>query len=352
MTEERNRDWGATRRRLLQAAGAGSALVLAGCLGGDGGDEGGNDTGNGSGNASGGGSQGGDGSVGDGELVLATTTSTYDTGLLDALNPTFQDMYGITVRVISQGTGAAIETGRAGDADCILVHARGAESEFISDGAGVNRRDVMFNDFVIVGPEDDPAGINGMDSATEAFATIADQGATFLSRGDDSGTNKKELNIWEEAGVEPSGSWYRESGQGMGDTLNQASQSGAYTLADRGTYLSQQDNIDLVIHVQGPLKDGPAILRNPYGVIPVNPAVHDNVNYQAAMAYVGFLTSPQGQTAIEEYTANGSQLFFPNALSEEPQFGQYVPEDWDGSSEAMEVAQFQHWVDTVVPEDF
>jgi tungstate transport system substrate-binding protein len=360
MSEERDDGRGSTRRRLLQAAGAGSALVLAGCLGGDGssgeGDGDGNDTGDGDGNDTGGGSQdggsGGGRSVGDGELVLATTTSTYDTGLLDAINPTFQDAFGVTVRVISQGTGAAIETGRAGDADVILVHARGPEDEFISDGAGVNRRDVMFNDFVVVGPEDDPAGINGMGSATEAFTTIAEQEATFLSRGDDSGTNTKELNIWAEAGVEPAGSWYRETGQGMGDTLNQASEQGGYTLADRGTFLSQQDNIDLVVHVQGPLRDGPAILRNPYGVIPVNPAVHDNVNYQAAMAYVGFLTSPQGQTAIEEYTANGSQLFFPNALSEEPDFGQYVPEGWDGTSEEEERIRFQHWVDTVVPEDF
>ncbi|MFD1513757.1 substrate-binding domain-containing protein [Halomarina rubra] len=352
MTEERGRDWGATRRRLLQAAGAGSALVLAGCLGGDGPAE--NDSnGSGDGNGTGdGGGSGGDAAIGDDELVLATTTSTDDTGLLNAINPAFQDAFGITINVVAKGTGASIETARAGDADCILVHARGAEDEFVSDGVGLNRRDVMFNDFVVVGPEDDPAGINGATSATEAFATIAEQEATFFSRGDDSGTNKKELIVWEEAGVEPSGSWYRETGQGMGDTLNTANQSGGYTLSDRGTYLSMQDNVDLVVHVQGPLKDGPAILRNPYGVIPVNPAVHDNVNYQAAMAYVGYLTSPEGQSAIENYTANGSQLFFPNALSEEPQFGQYVPEDYDGSSEAREVARFRHWVDTVVPEDF
>jgi tungstate transport system substrate-binding protein len=353
MTEERD-DGASTRRRLLQAAGAGSALVLAGCLGGNGdGDGNGSDDGseNGSTDGGDGGSQSGD-AVGDDELVLATTTSTDDTGLLNAINPAFQDAFGITVNVVAQGTGAAIETGRAGDADCILVHARGPEDEFISDGAGINRRDVMFNDFVVVGPEDDPAGIGGTESATEAFATVAEQEATFFSRGDDSGTNTKELNVWEEAGVDPSGSWYRETGQGMGDTLNTASQSGGYTLSDRGTYLSQQDNIDLVIHVQGPLRGGPATLRNPYGVIPVNPAVHDNVNYQAAMAYVGYLTSPEGQTAIEEYTANGSQLFFPNALSEEPQFEQYVPQGWDGSDEAREVARFEHRVDTVVPEDF
>ena len=329
------------RRRLLQAAGVAGALGLAGCTGDQQTDQ----------QQTSHDSTGGGGDVGDGELVLATTTSTYDTGLLDALNPMFQESFGITVKTISQGTGAAIRTARNGDADIILVHARGAEDEFISDGVGLNRRDVMFNDFVIVGPEDDPAGINGMSSATEAFATIADQEATFLSRGDDSGTNKKELNIWEEAGVQPSGSWYQETGKGMGDTLVQADQTPGYTLADRGTYLATQDNIDLVIHVQGPLKDGPQILKNPYGVIPVNPAVHDNVNYQAAMAYAGFLTSPAGQSAIEEYTANGSQLFFPNALAEEPQFGQYVPQNFDGA-QSMEDLRFQHWVDTQVPEDF
>jgi len=339
-----------TRRRLMQAAGAGSALGLAGCLGGnestptetegDGGGGGQSDD------------DGGESSIGDGTLTLATTTSTYDTGLLDVVNTAFQNTFDITVETISQGTGAAIRTGRNGDADIILVHARGPEDQFIRDGAGVNRRDVMFNDFVIVGPPDDPAGINGMGSATEAFATIAEQEATFLSRGDDSGTNVKELNIWEEAGVDPSGSWYQETGQGMGDTLVQANQAGGYTLADRGTFLATQDNIDLVIHVQGPLQDGPAILRNPYGVIPVNPAVHDNVNYQAAMAYVGFLTSPEGQSIIGDYTANGSQLFFPNALAEEPDFAQYVPQDYGGTSAAREKARFQHWVDQVVPDDY
>jgi tungstate transport system substrate-binding protein len=342
---EKQRRGRTTRRRLLQATGVGTALGLAGCTQ----PATPTDAGDGDGRSS----QDGAGTdIGDGELVLATTTSTYDTGLLDAINSTFQESFSITVKTISQGTGAAIRTGRAGDADVILVHARGAEGEFIADGAGINRRDVMFNDFVIVGPEDDPAGINGMTSAREAFATIAEAEATFLSRGDDSGTNKKELIIWEEADIQPSGTWYQETGKGMGDTLVQANQAGGYTLADRGTFLATKDNIDLVIHVQGPLNDGPQILKNPYGVIPVNPAVHDNVNYQAAMAYVGFLTSPQGQAAIENYTANGSQLFFPNALSEEPQFGQYVSQDFRGGGESIEELRFQHWVDQHVPEDF
>jgi tungstate transport system substrate-binding protein len=285
------------RRRFIQAAGAGAVAALAGCS---------------LPNSS---SDTGGGQIGDGELVLATTTSTYDTGLLDELNPVFEKNYGVTIKTIPKGTGASIRTARDGDADVILVHARNAEDTFMQDGFGVNRRDVMFNDFVVVGPEDDPAGINGMDSATEAFSTISEEGTTFVSRGDDSGTNKKELIIWDEAGVEPSGQWYREIGKGMGDTLVQASQSGAYTLADRGTYLSMKDEIDLVIHVQGPLKGGPVLLKNPYGVMAVNPGKYEDVNYEAAMAYIGFLTSSNGQSMIENYTANGSQLFFPNAIS-------------------------------------
>ena len=334
----------ATRRRVLQAAGVGGALSVAGCSGRRAATASEPD------DATGDGGGGGGGAVGDDELVLATTTSTYDTGLLGALNPLFQESFGVQVRTISQGTGAAIRTGRAGDADLILVHARGAEDEFLEDGAGTNRRDVMFNDFVIVGPPDDPAGIGGIESATEAFTTVADAEATFLSRGDDSGTNKKELNVWEAAGLQPSGSWYQETGKGMGDTLVQANQASGYTLADRGTYLATSDEIDLEIHVQGPLKGGPQVLKNPYGVIPVNPAVHDNVNYEAAMAYVGFLTSPRGQSAIEDYTANGSQLFFPNALLEEPDFAQYVPQGFEGAT--TEDVRFRHWVDQQVPEEF
>jgi tungstate transport system substrate-binding protein len=326
------------RRAFIAAASAASALGLAGCSESLGMSQ------------SGGGSGGGQ--VGDGSLVLATTTSTYDTGLLDELNPMFSEAFGVQVETISQGTGAAIQTARDGDADIILVHARGAEDQFIRDGVGVNRRDVMFNDFVIVGPEPDPAGIDGMGSATEAFETIASEQATFLSRGDDSGTNKKELNIWEAAGTDPSGSWYQETGQGMGAMLNQANEADGYTLADRGTYLSQQDEIDLVIHVQGPLQDGPEILMNPYGAIPVNPAVHDNANYQAAMAYVGFLTGPMGQNAIDGYTANGSQLFFPNALAPDPDFGQYVPQDFGGPSADLRRARHRYWVDTLVPDDY
>ncbi len=337
------------RRQFLQAGAAAGLLSLAGCSGGQESQETTPKTTTESSGDSGG------GQVGDGELVLATTTSTYDTGLLDHLNPVFEESFGITVKTIPKGTGASLRTARDGDADVILVHARNAEDEFMQDGFGVNRRDVMFNDFVIVGPEDDPAGINGMSSATEAFATIADQRATFVSRGDDSGTNKKELIIWDEAGIEPSGQWYQEIGKGMGDTLVQADQVGAYTLADRGTYLSMKNEIELTIHVQGPLKDGPVILKNPYGVMAVNPAKYDDVNYQAAIAYIGFLTSPKGQSMIENYTANGSQLFFPNAIAEDPQFDQYVPQDYSAEAAAdMSTAdkQFLYWVDREVPDTY
>jgi len=342
------------RRRVLRAAGAGAVAALAGCTGlGDSGS--GQDNGS---NASGNRSAGdGDASerIGDGELVLATTTSTYDTGLLDALHPTFEESYGLTVKTLPKGTGASLRTARDGDADAILVHARNAEDQFMEDGFGVNRRDVMFNDFVIVGPEDDPAGIGGMESATKAFQTIAREEATFVSRGDDSGTNKKELVVWEEAGVDPGGQWYREIGKGMGDTLNQASQSGAYTLADRGTFLSMESEINLVIHVQGPLKRGPVLLKNPYGVMAVNPAKYDDVNYQAAMAYVGFLTSPKGQSMIENYTADGQQLFFPNAITEEPDFGQYVPQGYSAEqaqSLSRRDEEYLYWVQQEVPADY
>ncbi|MFC6722971.1 substrate-binding domain-containing protein [Halobium palmae] len=343
------------RRRFLQAAGVGTVLGLAGCTGQQDQGETGNQTAGGNETGTTQSDNQGSGQIGDGELILATTTSTYDTGLLDAIHPTFEKNYGITIKTIPKGTGASLRTARDGDADVILVHARNAEDQFMQDGFGVNRRDVMFNDFVIVGPEDDPAGINGVESATEAFATIAETQSTFVSRGDDSGTNKKELIIWEEAGVDPSGQWYREIGKGMGDTLVQANQTGAYTLADRGTYLSMQNEIDLVIHVQGPLKGGPVILKNPYGVMAVNPAKYSNVNYQAAMAYIGFITSPQGQSMIENYTANGSQLFFPNAISEEPSFQQYVPQGYSAQqaqSLSKQDKQFLYWVDNKVPADY
>ncbi|MUV86374.1 molybdenum transporter [Natronomonas sp. CBA1123] len=302
------------RRRFITALGTGAVAGLAGC-------------------AQLGGSENDDAPGVAGEtLTLTTTTSTDDTGLLDELNAPFEEMYGVTVDTVAQGTGAALQTARDGDSDVVMVHARSLEDEFMRDGIGVNRRDLMFNDFVIVGPESDPAGIEGMSSATEAFATIAESESTFVSRGDNSGTHTKELIIWEEAGVDPAGDWYRETGQGMGQVLNIANEQSGYTLSDRGTYLSQRSEIDLTILVQGPIEDGPEILANPYGVIAVNPAVHDNVNYDLAMAYIGYITSPEGQEIIDSYEANGEQLFFPRALSEDPDFQQYVPEGWSSDS--------------------
>lgn len=262
------------------------------------------------------------------ELVLATTTSTYDSGLLGKLNPLFEERFDVKLKTIAVGTGAAIQHAENGDADVIMVHAREAEDEFLQEGWGVNRRDLMYNDFVILGPSNDPVGIKGMDKATAALKKIAGSDSKFISRGDDSGTNKKELSIWETAGVDPSGKWYLSIGKGMGDTIVQADRMGAYTLSDRGTYLSMQDEIDLEILVQGPVKGGDPVLMNPYGVIAVNPAKYPSVNYSMAMAYIGFVTSPRGQEVIGNYTVKGEQLFFPNALSEEPNFSQYVPTDY------------------------
>ena len=262
------------------------------------------------------------------ELVLATTTSTYDSGLLGKLNPLFEERFDVKIKTIAVGTGAAIRHAENGDADVIMVHARGAEDEFLEEGWGVNRRDLMYNDFVIIGPSDDPVGIQGMDKATAALKEIAGSDSKFISRGDDSGTNKKELSLWEAAGVNPAGKWYLSIGKGMGDTIVQADRMGAYTLSDRGTYLSMQDEIDLEILVQGPVKGGDPVLMNPYGVIAVNPAQYQSVNYSMAMAYIGFVTSPRGQEVIGNYTVQGEQLFFPNALSEEPNFSQYVPTDY------------------------
>jgi tungstate transport system substrate-binding protein len=261
-------------------------------------------------------------------LTLTTTTSTYDTGLLDAIHTDFESMYGVSVDAVAQGTGAALKSARNGDSDVVMVHARGLEDEFLRNGYGVNRRDLMFNDFVIVGPEDDPAGIAGMGSATDALTTIADADATFVSRGDNSGTHTKELNLWSAAGTEPGGGWYQETGTGMGEALNVANQQGAYTLSDRGTFISQRSEIDLTILVQGPIEGGPESLANPYGVMAVNPGVHENANYDLAMAYIGWITSPGTQEAIAEYQVNGEQLFFPRAVSEDPDFQQYVPEGW------------------------
>ncbi len=264
----------------------------------------------------------------DQELRLTTTTSTYDTGLLDEINQAFEDRFGVAVQAVAQGTGAALETARSGDSDVVMVHARELEDEFMRDGYGINRRDLMFNDFVIVGPSDDPAGIGGGDDAVSAFSTIAETETEFVSRGDNSGTHSKERSIWAEADIAPDGDWYIEAGQGMGEVLSQTNQRGGYTLADRGTYLSMREEIGIEILVEGPINDGPELLANPYGIVAVNPAVHEGVAYDIAMAYIGFITSRDGQQLIDEFRANGEQLFFAEALSADPNFEQYVPADW------------------------
>jgi tungstate transport system substrate-binding protein len=238
-------------------------------------------------------------------VVLSTTTSTKDSGLLDKLLPVFEQKTGYKVKVISQGTGQALKTGELGDCDVVLVHSRAAEDKFVADGFGVNRRDVMYNDFVIVGPENDPAGIKGK-SAVESFKTLAQaQKYEFLSRGDDSGTHKKEKELWEKASIKPEGKWYLPVGKGMGDTLIMASEKGGYTLADRGTYASMMDRLKLSVLVQGD-----QLLLNPYGVIAVNPQKHPQINYKGAMAFIEFITSKEGKDIINSYVVNGQQLFY------------------------------------------
>ena len=301
------------RRDVLTAVAGGTAAALAGCVGSDA-TEGGE-------NASGPTVQGE-------TLTLTTTTSTYDTGLVDELNVAYQERYGATVHTLDQGTGAALETARNGDCDVVLVHARELEDEFLREGYGVNRRDLMANDFVVVGPADDPAGVAGIEDVPAAFEAIADAEAVFISRGDNSGTHAKERSIWEASAADPGGQWYREAGGGMGEVLNQASQSGAYTIADRGTYLSMRSRLDIGIRLGGPIEGGPELLANPYGIAVVNPGVHDGVNYDLAVAYVGFVTSPEGQRLISEFSVDGEQLFIPTSVSENPNFQQYVPEDW------------------------
>jgi len=253
-------------------------------------------------------------------LRLATTTSTADSGLLDAILPAFEEANNARVDVVAVGTGQAIELGEAGDADVILVHARAREDAFVAEGHGTERHDVMYNDFVIVGPTDDPAGVAGMSSAAEALAAIAAAGAPFASRGDDSGTHTKEMSLWEAAGVtpDPAGGWYNSLGQGMGETLTFANEAGAYTMTDRGTFLSMRDNLpNLVVVVGGEsiADNADPKLLNPYGVIPVNPEKSEAINAELARKFAEWLTSPEVQTMIGEFGVEtfGQPLFYPNA---------------------------------------
>lgn len=242
-----------------------------------------------------------------GERVrLATTTSTENSGLLDFILPVFTERYGIPVDVVAVGTGAALELGRNGDADVVMVHARSLEDQFVAEGHGVNRRDIMYNDFVILGPPSDPAGVSRAASASEMMQRIAEAEAIFISRGDDSGTHNRELQLWSAAGIEPSGGWYRDVGQGMGAVIAIANEEEAYTLADRGTYLSFGAEIDIEV-----VGEGDPALFNPYGIIAVNPERYPDNNYVGAMALIAFLTSPEGQNLIGEYRVAGDVLFTP-----------------------------------------
>lgn len=238
-------------------------------------------------------------------LKLSTTTSTDNSGLLKALLPMFEQKYDCKVDVIAVGTGKALKLAAAGDVDVTMVHARSKEDKFVADGFGVNRRDVMYNDFVVIGPKNDPAGIKSAKSVGEAFAKLAAAKAKFISRGDDSGTHSKEKHLWKAADVAPAGDWYVEAGRGMGDVITMANELQGYTLTDRGTFIAYQNKIELPV-----LFEGDKALFNPYGVIAVNPKLHPHVNYDLAMSFIAFLTSPQGQKAIADFRMNSQQLFF------------------------------------------
>ena len=245
------------------------------------------------------------------ELILATTTSTRDTGLLDVLLPIFQDQTGYNVKTIAVGTGAALALGKKGEADVLLCHAPASEMELVEAGDVINRQLVMHNDYVIIGSPEDPAGVKGFASASEALSKIASSGAVFVSRGDDSGTHKKEKAIWEKLDFQPSGqAWYLEAGTGMANTLNIANEKLAYCLTDRGTYLSMKARLDLPI-----LVEGDAVLLNIYHVMQVNPEKHKVVNGPAGQAFVEFMVSEDVQAIISEFGIDkyGSPLFFPDA---------------------------------------
>ncbi len=246
-------------------------------------------------------------------LRLATTTSTENTGLLGFLIPTFEKQFAVKVEVLAVGSGQALKLAENGDADVVLSHAPPLEDAFIANGFGVNRRNLMYNDFIIVGPPNDPAGIKGMKSAAEAMKTLATKEAVFLSRGDESGTHVKEKELWAAAGVTPSGGWYRSAGVGMGQLLQMADESRGYTLTDRGTYLSRKQKGDLVILVENDPE-----LFNPYSMIATNPARHPTVKYIAAMQFIAWMTSPEGQKQIASFTVDGKSLFIPTAVPVAP----------------------------------
>jgi len=247
----------------------------------------------------------------DGFIVVQSTTSTQNSGLLDAILPSFEAATGIEVRVVAVGTGQAIRNAMNGDGDVLLVHAKSAEEAFVADGWGVARLDVMYNDFVLIGPDADPAGIGGGDDIVAALQLLAAAQVPFASRGDDSGTHKAELRHWMSAGInvaEASGSWYRETGAGMGATLNIAAGMGAYALTDRATWIAHGNKDGMRVLVEGDPR-----LFNQYGIVLVNPAKHAHVKADAGQHFIDWLTGDAGQAAIAGYRLNGQQLFFPNA---------------------------------------
>ena len=248
----------------------------------------------------------------DKSIIVASTTATQDSGLFDYLLPLFTQKTGITVKVLAQGTGQALDTGRRGEADVVFVHAKWAEQKFLAEGAGVKRFGVMYNDFVLIGPKSDPAGVKDMKDVARALKTVKDKAATFISRGDRSGTHLAELMLWnKDVGIDiekERGSWYISIDQGMGAALHMAVASNGYVLSDRATWIDLKNNGDLQILVEGDKR-----LFNQYGVILVNPAKHPNVNKEFGQAFIDWLVSPDGQKAIANYKINGEQLFYPNA---------------------------------------
>jgi len=245
-------------------------------------------------------------------ITVASTTSTEQSGLFGHLLPAFTKRTGIEVRVVAVGTGQALKLGERGDADVLFVHDRAAELKFVADGWGVGRHEVMHNDFIVIGPKSDPAGVAGGKDAVAAFRRVADTKAPFITRGDDSGTNAAELRFWRDAGIDPKAAshgsgWYKDIGGSMGPALNAAAAMGAYTLSDRGTWLSFQNRRDLVIAVEGDRR-----LFNQYGVMLVNPARHPSVKADLGRTFIDWLISPEGQGTIASYKINGEQLFFPD----------------------------------------
>lgn len=241
-------------------------------------------------------------------LRMSTTTSTEQSGLLSVLLPPFEKANNVKIDVIAVGTGKSLKLGENGDVDVVFVHARPAEDKFVAEGFGVDRRDVMYNDYILVGPKEDPAGVKGSKSTVEAFKKLADGKADFISRGDDSGTHQKEKEIWKTTGITPQGKWYNEAGQGMGPVLQMAFDKKGYALADRGTFLAYEGKTDLVI-----LFEGDKALFNPYGIIAVNPKKHQGVKYDLAKKFIDYITGPEAQKIIADYKINGKQLFFPDA---------------------------------------